>query len=315
MIKDESDETALVPTSSPALTTRATDLVRRGLESIRAREPRVVRFPRDLSIGTLFIYESDHYESDHLLLNDEGEEEWEEAEARGDVIVPADKVVSLAVHPSVSDLSPLAALQPDDLQGLRLHDASTAGAVSNSSIRNVGKLTGLISLGVSGNEFTDESLGILRPLTSLKVLGLAWTKITDSGLPLMTHLHDLKELFLTSTLVTDAGLAHVEQLTQLESLWLGATNVTSVGLRHIRNLSSLRLLYLSETPVTDAGLAHLQGLLELRSLSIGPCVTGEGLQSLRTLPHLQELHLWQTRLHAEARARLQRALPNCSIRC
>jgi Leucine-rich repeat (LRR) protein len=308
MRKHEPEEGALVRAGSGALTARSAGLVRRGLESVLGREPRVLRFPAERAIGTLFIY--DHART---LVGDEAEGEWEEAEARGEVTIPAGKAVRLAVHYSVSDLSPFAELQANDLQALYLRDASTAGAVIDDSLRNIQHLTGLLALEISGKQVTDASLVHLRRLTSLNCLSLAWTNITDSGLMLISHLRDLKTLFLTCTQVTDSGLAQIARFTKLESLYLGAVSITSAGLRHIENLRSLRLLYLSETPVTDSGLVHLQGLKELRELSIGPHVTAQGLMALQSLSNLRRLKLWRVHLTNQDRQKLRGALPNCEI--
>ncbi len=106
-----SNQGHLVPIGSHELTTRSSALVRRGLEALTSQQTRIIRFPADRSMGTLYIpAPSGHWEEEEDL-----------GEARGDVRVPAAKPVGLRVSDeAATDLSPLATLEPNDLQEINL---------------------------------------------------------------------------------------------------------------------------------------------------------------------------------------------------
>ena len=91
--------------------------------------------------------------------------------------------------------------------------------------------------------------------------------------------------------VSDADLAEfVQALPRLRELGLDQTEVTDLGLAKLKRLPHLTRLSLNGTKVTDAGLDHLDGLKQLR-----------------------ELLLTDTKVTDEGVAKLQQALPNCTI--
>lgn len=53
--KTDPKESGLVTVRSKALTTRSSALVKRGLDALASRPGRIVRFPADRSMGTLYI--------------------------------------------------------------------------------------------------------------------------------------------------------------------------------------------------------------------------------------------------------------------
>jgi hypothetical protein len=111
---------------------------------------------------------------------------WESwGDAQGIATVPAGKELRLNVTPQAStDLSPLAALQPDDLQYLQL---------SSTRVNNAG-------------------LAHLRRLTGLRVLWLYDTQVSDAGLVHLQGLSGLRVLNLRSTLVTRAGVDALQEI-------------------------------------------------------------------------------------------------------
>ena len=74
------------------------------------QQPRIVCFPQDYSVGSLYVRDS----------GDLGYDSWQFfGEARGAVAVPEGKGLRLRVYRAVTgDLWPLATLKPDDLQSL-----------------------------------------------------------------------------------------------------------------------------------------------------------------------------------------------------
>jgi hypothetical protein len=73
-------------------------------------------------------------------------------------------------------------------------------------------------------------------------------------------------------------------------------------------------LDLTRTEIADAGLTHLEWLPGLQSLSLGECVTDAGVQHLERLPQLRTLNLVRTQVTDAGIQRVQKALPNCTIR-
>jgi len=142
---------------------------------MRAQPSRSVRFPRDLSLGMLWVRE---YSTDRYTF-------WEPyGEARETIIVPEGKDLRLNVSPQASvDLSPLDGLQADDLQYLQL----------------------------SGTRVTNTGLGFLRGLTGLRVLWLYDTRISDAGLVHLQGLTGLRVLNLRSTLVSTGGVDTLQE--------------------------------------------------------------------------------------------------------
>src|SRR3990172_224039 len=101
------DQEGLVRSDNRGLEVKSSTLVRRGLDLISFLQPRIIQFPNDKSLGTLYIRD----------LNSHDEDSWEElGEACGNVTVPSSKEVSLQLQ--CDDLSSLKALRPDDLYEL-----------------------------------------------------------------------------------------------------------------------------------------------------------------------------------------------------
>jgi Leucine-rich repeat (LRR) protein len=140
--------------------------------------------------------------------------------------------------------------------------------------------------------------------------------ITDEGLRFLEGLSELQELDLTGLPFNDADLRHVKGLSQLRSLKLGhgSTQITDAGLINLKGLNQLKTLSLDGSQVTDAGLEHLKGLSQLESLNLyNSKVTDAGLDQLRDFKNLTYLGLRTTHVTGEGIAKLQHALPNCTI--
>ena len=79
---------------------------------------------------------------------------------------------------------------------------------------------------------TDDGLANLGGLTDLRFLSLSGTRVTDAGL---AHLRncDLFWLSLDRTEVSDGGLHHLEKMSHLRRLNLVGTRVTHNGERMV----------------------------------------------------------------------------------
>ncbi|HXG21949.1 MAG TPA: hypothetical protein VNN62_23080 [Methylomirabilota bacterium] len=131
---------------------------------------RLVRFPSSHTMGALFV---------RRVFADGDYAPWEPwGNAQGVVAVPVGKELRLNVTPQAStDLSPLAALHPDDVQYLQL----SSTRVNNAGLAHLSKLTGLRVLWLYDTAVSDAGLVHLRSLTGLRVLNLRSTLVTTAG--------------------------------------------------------------------------------------------------------------------------------------
>ncbi len=175
---------------------------------------------------------------------------------------------------------------------------------------------------VSHSRVTPDWLRHLEPLTELKAAYFTHTRIGDDGMRYLTRFKKITELHIDST-VSDAGLAYLCEFPALTNFAVpgGKTygldnqaDITDVGLSHLKGLKRLEVLFLSGTHVTDDGLAHVSGLVNLTDLTLeDTAITDRGLVHLEPLTRLKLLSLRRTKITAAGRARIQKALPNCTI--
>lgn len=192
-----------------------------------------------------------------------------------------------------------------DLSGTRISDQGLA---------YLQDLEGLRSLSLYGTSVTDAGLVHLAPLTGLQKLWLDRTDITDAGLAHLAPLQALEELWLDRSKVSDAGIERLAKLSALEGLSLSGLKVSDAGLAHLERLTGLTWLSLSETKITDAGLAHIEPLHNLTWLSLlGTNVSDDVLKHLEVLKALTVLWLDSSRVSAEGKQKLRKALPHCTI--
>ncbi len=130
--------------------------------------------------------------------------------------------------------------------------------VSVATTEQIGRLTRLECLNLTGSSAGDAELAHVQALTNLRFLLLGDTQVTDSGLVHLKGIANLSLLSLYRTQVTDAGLAQLKGLTNLTGLNLNGTQVTDVGLAQLKGLTNLNVLALDGTPVTDAGIFELK---------------------------------------------------------
>src|SRR3972149_11341978 len=101
MSEEEKKNTSLVSSGSKSLITRSSGLAKRGLELLSSRRERVIHFPTDRSMGTVYALDLDNPDSEREELG----------EAKGIITVPMRMFVDLTVsEEAVIDLSPLSKL-------------------------------------------------------------------------------------------------------------------------------------------------------------------------------------------------------------
>ena len=110
-------------------------------------------------------------------------------EAKGKVEVPGDSIILLEVLPQEArDLSPLSALNADDLAGIWLGNTY----VSDEQVSYLAHLTGLLWIDVQNNgDITDGGIAHLSQLRSLQVFGAHWTRISAVSLRYLSKMSGL----------------------------------------------------------------------------------------------------------------------------
>uniref|UniRef100_A0A831UB27 J domain-containing protein n=1 Tax=Geobacter metallireducens TaxID=28232 RepID=A0A831UB27_GEOME len=153
---------------------------------------RIVRFPADRTLGTLFVRERN---SGSFL-------DWKRlGEAAGDVAVPAGKGLRLDVPEETIDSLPLLeTLQADDLQACFLY------GIADDDLSHILRLTGIRELYLSGEGITGEGIVHLLELKNLERLYLYDTQVGDAGLACLKYLPRLRSLTISNAPVTDGGL-------------------------------------------------------------------------------------------------------------
>jgi len=256
-----------------------------------AGEKRTIHFPKDRSIGELYVRNRDFPTGRYFS-------EWL-GQAKGDVTVPADKFVRLDVSEDAwQGGMPFVGLKPDDIQELNFYKYLYA---DDSVLEDISTLSGLQELDLQDAQILGTGLKHLGKLKKLKWLRLPSTHVGDNELASLVGLTSLEVLNLGGALIGNAGMEHISKIKTLKSLYLHSTSLDDDGLEHIKNLTFLRKLDLGRNYIiTDEGLKQLAGLTELEELNLQETqISGAGLVHLRQMKKLKKLHLFKTKVGDE----------------
>lgn len=289
---------------------------------------RIVQFPEDHSMGTLYVQAWDTWQStartSHTL-----DQNWQPYEAaQGAVAIPEGMAVRLVPEGSaVYDLYPLASLGADDIQsidfrrteiqddqvqyieGMRLNELLFEHTeITDRALDYIDDMTSLQYLGVGRTQVTNAGIPALRDLTELRGLDLNLTGVTDEGMAQLHQIRNLESLDLWMANISDTTMSYIGTLTNLHELGLEGTAISTDGMQHLANLRALQILNLAQTAVSDEGLAHLVGLRALQYLDLRQ--TNLSDDSLRFLKQLHQLGILELPLtiSPEALAKLSEAL-------
>lgn len=229
-------------------------------------EQKVISFPKERSIGTLYVAPVEQPEEWQLLTQVRalvvapGNEpiHWQLFdEARGDIVLPPRQKLKLKISPDALGLPGIVNLSDDALHSLDLSHS----AVSDKDLAHIEHLSGLRSLELTSTTVGDKGLSFIHNLNGLHSLGLSYSKVTSAGLKHLWQLKDLREVWLSGTQVDDLGLEHLNNLQLLAQLGLSSTLVTDAGLLSLVKLKNLLRVYLFNTKVTHNGTQLLKSLL------------------------------------------------------
>jgi hypothetical protein len=77
-------------------------------------------------------------------------------------------------------------------------------------------------------------LAEIGKLTELQAIELSGTTVTDEGLAQLADLQNLRSMSLVNTPITDGGLVHLEKLLSLQFVWLPKNRVTQAGVESLK---------------------------------------------------------------------------------
>lgn len=289
------EQTSLLHAGHQGLTKQSENLVRRALNHLSKLEPRIVSFPKDWSFGTLYTV-------------DDGKEIWERdnwvkvGKAIGDVtVLPRRKLILKVenreheraitvckdnycyyfhsgedcVSDHFVDLSPLATLKPDDLQGLELgYDLNWLPARNGmpEGFELIERLIGLEWLHISGTPV--DNLLFLENLTQLCGLEIFGTNICR--LTAIDKLTNLRYLSLEVTEFFD--LEYFEESVNLEILHL--------------HLNEELVELTGWHPCFFVDIECLKSLTNLRLLNLRGLDIGGSIEAIREELGLPECEIW-----------------------
>ncbi len=265
---------------------------------------KTLSFPADRSIGTVYVREPVNGRFGEWNEFDN----WERlGDARGEVRIPKGHEVRLDIGTVVAnDLSPLDALRPNDLTTLWLNRSD----VTDDELRHVGRLSGLIDLGLASTRITDAGIIHLSGLTSLRVLKCGGRRrsrdengrvefelsdVSGESAETLSDLSNLERIDVSYSSFSDAGLRSLARLPKLRSLELGGTQITDAGIKALRGKTTLQQLSLGlfrneGARITDAAIDDLCTLTGLHFLRLNATrVTDDGVKSLGSLTELRSL--------------------------
>ncbi|HNP95872.1 MAG TPA: hypothetical protein PKJ63_09585 [Cyclobacteriaceae bacterium] len=322
----ESDQEGLVPSGKRELSTDKSNLYHRGLGLLGNLKKKTctINFPRDYSIGKLFIYDEDPHPAYRKMLV-------QELEAQGEISIPEGKYIELYItwdYPYC--LSPISQLKPNDLDSLMINH----GQVNDFELIHVSRLTKLRNLSlVCCYAITESGFLKLQVLKSLEKLSVYGSLMGDEGLDHLHLLSSLQDLTITNARVSNHGLKSLKKLPSLQKFWISnviapfpgsdekliklnqlTNTINDAGLFSLSQLTNLEELSLVGIKISDAGLPHLLKMDSLRSLELTDTeVSNAGLEYLVKLKNLKYLYLYLTSVTEAGIAILKNALPNCSI--
>jgi F-box/leucine-rich repeat protein 14 len=169
-------------------------------------------------------------------------------------------------------------------------------ALTNESLKSVGKNTTLTKLNISDNDhFDDDGLAHLKDLSDLETLNL-W------------HLKG----------ITGLGFVHLKGLTKLRELNLAdCHHIADSSFAYIKSMSALENLYIDNCPtITDAAIAQLSDGPRLKELTLSGCekLTDATLIQFKSLKSLEYLDISNCVEMTDAGVRMiRKSLPDCTV--
>ncbi|MHC4395685.1 MAG: leucine-rich repeat domain-containing protein [Planctomycetota bacterium] len=258
------------------------------VERVEGGGVRVVHFPKDRSIGVVYI-------RDKGMTGDE--KGWEKlGDAQDEVVVDKGKEVRLNVtDDTIKNLSYLSTIGPDELENLSIYSQK----LNDTDLKYIKNLTGLQRLILLG-PITGEGLVNLQGMQCLKELYLLRTQVDDNNLSHLQFIDTLEELRMwNNSRITGVGFSQLKNLKSLKRIGFYQTPISDEGMKYISQMKTLEDLSLQSTKVTEKGLEYLKGLPKLKILVLPPGTTDKGLANLKEVKTLEKLDIVGTKVSDE----------------
>ncbi|GAA4430925.1 hypothetical protein [Bremerella cremea] len=163
-----------------------------------------------------------------------------------------------------------------------------------------GKLAHLNNIGVLGL-VDDDVLLLLPSLPQLETLQLGSNVLTDDSAKALGKIPNLKRLVLRNTLVTPEQMASIARSPSIRSIEIEGRTATDANIELLAKFPNLEHVSICNSEATDASIETLAGAPHLARLGfmLVPNMTSSSLESLATLPKLEDLTVKGTQLSDE----------------
>ena len=210
--------------------------------------------------------------------------------ARGLVRVPLSEPVGL--HTSdflLQNPELMKGFRPDDLSVL---DFGGSRRLKTEIFPYLEKLTGLVILNVSGTDFGDSEIQLLRRMKKLRYLNLSTTNVSCKALLKSPIIGNLNCLDVTCTDDARMVIAAVNRLPNLKQLVMGAALISDEDMKALSRSKSLKIICLAQNMVTEKGIAQLVPLKTLEWLDLSSTnVSSQVCKSAAQMPNLRMLEM------------------------
>lgn len=187
--------------------------------------------------------------------------------------------------------------------------------ITDKGFEAISKITSLKSLALGDLDISASQMEMLSKLPALEKLDLANSHPSESAIAKLADFPKLQTLILSNVQTTKpVDLAKLASNKNLKTLDLAYIKFGAQSLAPLEGLSSLSKISFNGSDIGDSALPHIANL-PLDTVSLEKTkISGTGLQVLAKLHGLKHLNLRGCeKVGGEAIAKLEQALPDCSI--
>ena len=281
---------------------------------------RVLRFPSDRSVGTVYGRWADEDYRTVPWMPDHNEGWTVLAPARGDVVVPENTLVKLTV--GTTDLAYLRQLDPDavyfldaryqkltdediapigTLAGLRALDLSDATHLSGACLGQLGALTELEWLDFQRTPIDGLPLGAIAQFPALQFVAAHFKHYGSQAIEEIVAIDQIAYVCIKESSLHAGDMERLSGMDSLRALILDNVQLTNAAFESLRTAPNLLYLDLKKNPLSDDVLADFDRFPRLRHLDLENTGVGDaGVAYLRDNPTLQQIFLSNTPVTEDA---------------
>ena len=244
------------------------------------RVRRTLNFPRDYSLGELFLSPTAALPVDRDLIG----------AARGTIIVPPGKFVTFVpAHrfyqaPEIIDTLPADGIDRLFLNSCAMDDAEEK--FCDNVLARISHLSGLLVLNLDRSSVTDIGAAHAKDLPALQYLSAYGTLLNGSFIKQLVGHKTLRNLSLQETALTEQNMKFFALVPHLEHINIEHCNVADAGLKNLIGCKNLLNLQLADNPkITDRSIPTVLTFKNLRMITLsGTGMTNAGAMQLKKLP-------------------------------